>query len=86
MSCFMIGEGYSIGFRSDGSVVYAGNDFSGDGRRISEWTEIKKIEITGEENYVIGYKKDGSIHLETLFDWESYQYGTQQWRETDFST
>ena len=79
------GEGYTIGLREDGSVVYAGADFSGAGRRISAWTDIERIEVSGEKNYVIGYRKDGRICIETLYEWGPYSSWDTNWAEMNLT-
>lgn len=66
------GEGFTVALREDGKVLYAGDDFSGAGRRIRTWDEIERIERQGWPNYLIGYRRDGSIRLEALLDPDWY--------------
>lgn len=79
------GDGYTIGLRIDGTVAYAGDDFSGAGHRIADWEGINRIEAIGWENYIVGYRNDGTIKIESLHDWDSYPYDTH-WLESDFSS
>lgn len=79
------GEGYTVALREDGRVLYTGNDFSGVGRRIASWDGIERIEIDGWQNYLVGYRQDGSIRLEALLDQEKYG-STDLWSEKDLAS
>lgn len=79
------GEGFTVALREDGRVLYAGNDFSGAGRRIGTWDEIERIERQGWSNYLIGYRRDGSIRLEALQDPDLYG-SDDLWSEKDLAS
>ena len=50
-------EGCTIGLRSDGKIVFAGEDQYNMGWQQAElWTDIERFEIIG--GWIIGYKKD----------------------------
>ncbi len=90
------GKGFSVGFRSDGRVAYAGDNNSEEIRKIGTWTDIVRIEHRGAHSpYVVGYRSDGSIALAYLNEfqaenarennWESYQtWYSNRWKESDF--
>ena len=64
-------EGCTIGLRSDGKIVFAGEDQYNMGWQQAElWTDIERFEIIG--GWIIGYKKDGSIDTTGDFDVSSW--------------
>ncbi len=76
---------FTIGLRRDGTVVFAGNDYSGAGKRIASWRNIARIELSSGRDYVIGYRWDGTVALEYLSSWGSFG-GSSDWREADFAS
>ncbi len=65
------GEGFTAGLRSDGRVVFTGEDRYGIGWETAEqWSDIEKLEWPWE--WVFGYKKDGSVVTTGDFDLSSW--------------
>ena len=63
----IVEEGYTAGLRSDGRVIFTGEDLYERGwKQAEQWTGIEKLEIIGR--WVFGYKKDGSIVTTSNFD------------------
>ena len=80
----VVGEGFTVALRGDGSVLYAGEDFHGAAERIADWEQIERIELQSWPLYLIGYTEDGRIRLEALYDWELYPL-LPRWQEEDFA-
>lgn len=79
----VVGEGFTAALREDGRVLYAGEDYSGVKERIAGWEQIERIEVQGGawRRYLIGYREDGSIRMEALYDRDD----DDDWSEEDFA-
>ena len=78
------GEDFSLGLRADGRVAWAGRDGSDAIRVLSDWHDIQSLELQGWENYVVGYRSDGSIALTSLYDWDGYDW-REPWTERELA-
>ena len=81
----ILGEGYTIALRKDGRVLYTGKEFPGIKERIAGWEQIERIELQGFGRYLVGFREDGSIRLELLFDPEEYG-SSDHWTEEDLAS
>ncbi len=80
----LAGEGYTIALRADGRVLFAGDADSEAGQRIARWEHIVRLDRQGWGDYIIGYREDGGVRLDSLQDWELYRY-TDFWKDEDFT-
>lgn len=64
-------EGYTAGLRSDGRVLFTGEDRYDRGwEKTEQWSDIEKLELRG--HWIFGYKKDGTIVTTGDFDLSSW--------------
>ena len=73
------GDGYTVGLRSDGTVLYAGDD-AAMARTLASWSGILRLEKKGW-SYVVGYCADGSVRLASYDPW-GYE---GVWTQTELS-
>ena len=78
------GEDYSLGLRADGRVAWAGCDASDAIRALSGWRDIQSLELQGWENYVVGYRSDGSVALTSLYGWDGCDW-REPWTEQELA-
>ena len=78
------GQGFTVGLRSDGRVVCAGDIHSDAIQAIGTWRSIARIELKSPfSRYIIGYREDGTIALAYLSD--STVADAPGWKEADFA-
>ena len=69
-------EGFTVGLRSDGTVLYAGDDTAA-ARNFSTWKDVVRLEKQGWL-YIVGYQADGGICLQSFDPWGYSDLWTQE--------
>lgn len=74
------GDGFTVGLRSDGTALFAGDD-ADMARALASWNGVVRMEKKGW-SYVVGYRSDGSVCVASHDPWG---YGDGAWTQTELS-
>ena len=63
----VVGKGYTIGLRADGTVAFSGKSENANlAAHLQNWIDVDHFETGLYNQYLIGYRKSGGLYLEPL--------------------